>query len=220
MRIAVCYPTRSRTQQSVDCLKRLIETAPDVPVYVVTEDDLTPFREIGSPNIHVYPCAVNTSPVEKWNWAALLAGDVDGYFLGADDLWWEPGWHEELIAVARSSNKGIISINDTVEESGWVNGTHYLAKREYCMDVLGQVFVVPHYRGHWFDVENTRSAKRIKQYDWAEKAIVRHRHWNSKYKYEFDDNYKRQGQWGRYDNMVFLYREQSLWPIDYSPILV
>lgn len=216
MNIVAIMPTRGRTAKAIACLKRLRETAPDVPAVVLTETDPDVVRaETGE---MVIDCDPILTAVQKWNMGARVAVRLMGathLILAADDLWWGDGW---LGATGRALaiDAGVVAFND-LHYSGDELGTHYVASVAFCRAHLGGVFVCPHYRSWALDNEMTEIAKRAGVYAWARDAVVEHRHVD--YSKAGDDaTYIRARPIHYYDRLIYADRQARGFPIDYEAV--
>lgn len=220
MRTAVILPTRGRTTQAVKCIDRLVQTAPSVDVFVVTEDDPRDFGALLAleDQVHLVPTTPGMTAVQKWNYGfERVHARFDAFFLGADDLWFNTGWLEEIVGTMERTGAGCVSPNDGVTEGNQL-GTHYLMTKDFIRDVNGGVMVCPHYRSWCLDVETTERAKRARSYAWAKDSSVEHRHVHFG-KAEMDDTYKRGYAVHQYDQFICELRRREGWPDDFVRII-
>lgn len=218
MKTAVILPTWSRVQQAVQCVHRLLDTS-EADVVIVTEDDLTPFIDIQLTRGRVF--FVKTTPrmtaVQKWNYGLERYPDYKAYVLGADDLWAQEDWHNEVLRVRMETGAGFIGINDG-RSDGSIMSTHYFMTREFIVQHHGGVMAIPHYRSWGLDEEATIRAKRANQFAYAERAVLEHRHWVWG-KAEQDENYKRARPAHDYDIMICKMRESRGFPDDFEAVI-
>lgn len=216
MRVAVLLPTRGRVQQAVNCIDRLLDTAP-VDVFLVTEDPAEKF--LGLPDqagVHFLSCSDGMWATQKWNMALKAAARWDAFVLGADDLVFGDGWLDETMKLVERGF-GCVSFNDFVTDGNQL-GTHYLMTKSFITDFNGGVMVCPHYRSWCLDVETTERAKRAGAYAWASQAMVEHRHVHFK-KSSMDATYQRGYLSHQYDQMILAVRQRAGWPDDFERVI-
>jgi len=224
MSIVAVMPTHRRTNQAVALILRMRETAPDLKVWAIESqgDDLdASLRNAGCDDVTVVTLPAWATAVQKWNVGArdaVAALAPDHLMLAADDIWpVEPRWCEHAQRELARDGVHVVAFND-LEYDGAHLGTHYVASVEFCVRVLGGVFVVPHYRSWGIDEEMTRVAQRAGAYAWARDAVVEHRHPHSG-KAAMDATYSH--AWGNhfYDSQIFELRKARNFPIDYARCL-
>lgn len=216
MKTAVILPTWNRTQQAVACVTRFLETS-SVDVVIVTEDERAKYDQVKSKRIKFVSVSPRMTAVQKWNYGLECHPDYEAYFLGADDLWPDHGWHDEALRTHKTRNRGCIGINDGVTDGDHL-ATHYLMTREFIAQHNGGVMACPHYRSWSLDLETTERAKLAGQYAWAQHASVEHRHVHFK-KAAMDETYKRGYGYHSYDALICERRRQMGWPNDFEAVI-
>lgn len=104
--------------------------------------------------------------------------------LGADDLEFEPGWDNAVLALADRTHAGVIGTQDDANPlvKRGKHSTHPVVSREY-IDRVGGTFadgpgVVYHegYEHQWVDTELCKAAMDRGEWAFAQQAVVRHLH--------------------------------------------
>lgn len=154
--------------------------------------------------------------MQKWNMALKAAAKWDAFFLGADDLFFTPGWLQESMKEV-DRGFGCVSVNDGATNGNDL-GTHYLMTKDFIKKHNGGVMVCPHYRSWCCDVETTERAKRAGAYAWAKKSLVEHRHVHFK-KSSMDATYARGYRVHQYDQFICAIRRKAGWPDDFERVI-
>ena len=200
--VACLIPTFFRPEGLKRVLRSLRETSPDVRAVVVAESDDEQAPLITSEfNATFVTCLQpRQGTVPNWNLALATEPNYDAYFLGADDLYFTPGWLEETLKILESiGGSGLIQIS---------NFGHYLMTRDFIIEHHGGVMVVPHYKGWCPDIEAITRARRAGKFGYAPNAIVVHE-WHG----SASNNYAVEG-WALLEQ-----RRAAGWIDDFPPIL-
>ena len=138
-------------------------------------------------------------------------------FQGADDLRFHARWDIEALAVARRFHAGVIGTNDLANPSvlRGKSSTHSLIVRSYIeeyggtLDGSGEVFC-ERFSHQFVDLELVETAKFHKQFAFAARSIVEHRHphWGTA---EMDDTYRKGQRDTRADRALYVRRAKTLW---------
>lgn len=225
MRTSVIIPTRGRAEQARACVEGLLETIQghDAEVVLVVDNDsMAPTRHeyrFGRP-VRLLWGADQNGAVACWNVGARAA-DGDAFVLGADDLVFTPGWLDAALATLAKlpDGSGVVGLNGLDRNGGLDDfASHFLVTRDYCERFNGGVFVCPHYRSYYVDIEIHRRARALGRYAWAKDAIVEHRH-HAVGKADVDSTYTLAAPNMALDGEIYAERQAAGFPDDYAPIL-
>ena len=135
-------------------------------------------------------------------------------FQAADDVDFTAGWDDEALRVAEDTGAGVIGTNDQANPlvKAGKHSTHSLIRRSYVdmyggtIDGPGLVFSEAYDHG-FVDNELVELAKVRRQWAFAAKAVVRHRHWVWRTA-EKDATYEKAGAQFREDSRLFAQRRR------------
>lgn len=231
MNVAVIIPTKERTEQAIACVQQLLTTAPAIEVWLMCDGDSKTYMIAGATfqkdqRVHAHLRQQSCGPVQLWNFGAIYASldgvlggkNADAFVLGADDLWFNPGWLEAALQKLESiGGSGLVGFND-LHQNGAQLATHFLVTRDYCVERWGGVFVCPHYYSQYLDLEATIRAQQDGQFVYAPAAIVEHRHpgWGTA---RYDVTYAIGTRHAPSDAAIFERRRAAGFPNDYPAVL-
>jgi glycosyltransferase involved in cell wall biosynthesis len=155
-----------------------------------------------------------TAP-QAWNVGAAAARGA-WFGLGADDIYFHPGWLEALWPMLETHDGGIIGLNDGATSWQRVGfATHFVASRRFCVEQLGGVFIPPVYGHGMVDVEVCRVAQSRGLFTYCHDALVEHLHpdWG---KVATDALYSRDLS---SDERLFTAREAAGFPVEWEPVV-
>lgn len=220
MKTSVIIPTIGRPdkRQVPACVIRCLETAKsnDVEVIVVLDGNTKLIDDLKYLKIKCIARKEHRGPIYSWNEGATYAeGSI--LVLGADDIYWHDNWYAELESAFMQPDVGVVGLND-LHRGPTEFATHFAATRQFCVDVLGGIFVPPVYSNYFVDVEIWMRAVKLGQYARAEKAIAEHRHYFY-CKELYDSVYQLGQQHYKTDEAIFQDRLARGFPNDWEPIL-
>ena len=114
--------------------------------------------------------------MKPWNAALRAAPDYQAYILGADDMYFCPGWLEETLRVLETElhGSGLVGFNDMRKNAYQHCVTHFLATRDFLIQYHGGVLAFEAYACDFTDMESDRRARRAGKWAWAKEAHVPH----------------------------------------------
>ena len=173
----VLLPTIGRQDRLTQVLKSIRDTAPMINITVAIEPDEVACLKIG------LKFGANVVRIDKprmgcgyaWNWALKhTPPTAKAFVLGADDLYFMPGWFEESTKVLHEvlNDSGLVGFNDLLKDPYWA--THFLVTRDFLVEHMGGVIACPHYRTDYVDVETSDRAIAAGKFAKARNAFVKH----------------------------------------------
>ena len=224
MKVSAIVPVHGKQEMTLSMLRCLRKSEPNLnrlEIIAVVEEDHDTAVAIEKQGIvnSLIEKHEHHGPVYGWNEGAKIATG-DAFALMATDVWFLNDWRREALKKLKELNwNGVVGFNNCSGLGGQSTfAEHFLASRSFCMDVMGGVFVCPHYT-HWYiDIEEYYRALKGGKYLYAENALVEHRHW--RYKKANREDYAitcgcKQGE----EKQIFDRRKEQGWPIDYEAIL-
>lgn len=173
MSVAVFIPSYKRPKQLFSVIAQLHAVSPSVEVYPVVEAWDTD-SHIGNYIINEfspsYAGCINT---------AYKKTKEEYFFMGADDLYFHPGWLEEVMKVAF---EGVIGTNDlhNPDVLAKTHSTHSLVSRKYIQTYDGTIDhsfpVLYEYKHNYCDTEFILTARKRGKFVMSD-AQVEHLHW-------------------------------------------
>lgn len=216
MRTAVIIPTHGRYEQLAKCVAEFLRTS-SADVIVCSEDSRQHYEGIlSNERVHFVALPEGTLPPIGWNRGLKAFPNYDAYYLGADDLWPEDGWLDEVQYVHGISGASCIATND-LHVDGMQLGTHYWMTRGFITSFNGGVMACPHYRSWGLDVETNERAKRANRYAWSISARVEHRH--RIFGAADDATYQKAKPHHYYDQLIMNERRRMGWPNDFEAVI-
>ena len=216
MNTAVIIPTLGRNEQAQRCVERFLQTGPtDVVLCIEDGEDEYPSL-IGNDRVKFVHLQKRTNAIDGNNAGLAEHPNYDAYFIGADDLWPDEGWLNEILFTHGTTGASCISINDGHIDGNQL-GTHVWMTRYHIVKHNGGVLTTPWYRSWCADVEFTERAKRVQRYAWAERSKVEHRHqlWSG----NTDRTYERAKPKHIYDQLTCEFRRRNGWPDDFEAVI-
>jgi hypothetical protein len=183
--IAVIVPVLQRPHRAQPLIDSLTAATPDGvarPVFVCTPDDV---EEIQACNATGADVIVTDWPAGKADWArkaelARSRSDEQFMLLGADDITFQPGWAEAVLAMFDGYDVGVVGTNDCANPTVMrgLHSTHPVVCRGYA-DTHGTVdrpdLMLPDcYHHNWVDAELVETAKARGCWAFAADARVPH----------------------------------------------
>lgn len=108
--------------------------------------------------------------------------EAEWYFLGADDILFQPNWFESAMETYQQTNASVIGTNDLGSPSVMrgEHATHSLVRRDYVLNygTIDQPGLVLHegYHHNYCDIELVGTAKYRKAWAFSRDSVVRHIH--------------------------------------------
>ena len=225
-KVSVIIPQRGRKEKAEKCLWSLYETAPNVEVIFISDDDeeydwnLPPNFTEGNPltRLGIRVHNPRDTAINKWNEGARLAsGDV--LMVAANDVEFGEGWLGHALDALDSVPDGnaMVAVNDTVTTIE-VSSPHFLMSREYIVKYNGGVLMPPCYKKQFPDVENRLRAQSLGRYVCARAAKVVHFHPLTNTA-PMDEIYKLGLDTFEEDRKLCEERQRSGFVIDWEPML-
>lgn len=223
MKIAICLPTKGRPSQMKERVNDLLlQEVPEgaelmVVLSVIESDEATvqaakelvdQWFDSDVTLVLVYRPDDSTS-VDGWNRAYNAVADLaDWFVLGADDLLWGSDWLKnvtEMIEIAPWAE--VIGLNDTHTDLNKY-APHYMARADFCRDVLQGNIAPIYYHSWWFDREVCEIAMAASVYLPGWPVIVEHTHpdWKTA---EVDDTYSQAEPLHDVDRATYLRRQRN-----------
>ena len=182
----ILVPVLSRPQNAHP-LVTSIQTSTTVPHRVLflctpgDDEEIAAAEETGA-DIHVVGWEAGPGDWAKKINEGYRLSDEPFMLLGADDLFFHPGWDEAALEVADFSCKGVIGTNDlgnpTVMKGR--HSTHPLVRRSYIDEqgTIDEPEQVLHegYSHQWVDTELIETAKTRHEWAFAKDSHVEHMH--------------------------------------------
>lgn len=214
MPVAVLIPTFNRPARIADVTTNVLESTEHANVYFICEPD-------DEPTIEAVTFTVGANLIineRKRNYAGAIntgvhATDEPHIFVGADDLWFHPGWYEAASDVMRYPIR-VVGTNDlhNPDVLSGAHATHYLVDRWYatngCIDTPG-VMLCEKYEHNWCDTEFIATATKRNVYAPCLDAVVEHKHW-AWGKATMDATYDKGARTEPQDRALF-YERRQLW---------
>lgn len=219
--VAVLMPTVGRPGRAAGCLHTLMNEKQPAGVKLQTfvsvpRHDLATLREVQIQmlvfpgRIHLVKREPETTAVDGWNSAYVFARDLqaDWYVLGADDLWWKPGWLKAALATAEATGAEVIGFDDGGHTNIDLYAPHYMASRRWIEEEQGGFMAAPVYKSWWFDREVCERARSLGKYapSWGSVAEHLHPDWGQ---VPMDDTYLKAWPLHDLDKAVYLERQKE-----------
>jgi hypothetical protein len=221
--IAIQIPVLNRPQRAAEVCASIFEnTQVEVEVYFICSPGDT--AEIAAClATHEEVIVVSWEPgdgdfARKHN-LAFQATTSPYLLLGADDLEFEPGWDERVLAEAARTGAGVIGTNDDANPlvKRGRHATHPVVSRAY-IDEIGGTWhdgpgIVYHegYAHQWVDTELVHAAMGRGEWAFATGSVVRHLHpmypQRGRARTQMDDTYRKALERGREDGVLFHERQ-------------
>lgn len=223
-KISVIMPTMGRPNlyQPAQCVQMFFEMTRghDVEAVCVVECHEPTAETLCKTGARVFFRPTHEGGIRGWNEGAWHAtGDI--FVLGADDLFWQPGWLDEALEAwdKLPDHCGVVGLNDCHRRDGWAFATHFMMTRSFALLNMGGVFLPPVYYHYNCDLEVGTRARKAGQYIWAMKARADHRHFLYD-KRRYDSVYDSVG-YQIYANDTALYdmRNAAGFPNTWNPML-
>jgi hypothetical protein len=225
--VAILIPTTGRPQQMFANVGKLLEQEwpkdVNVSIYLsVPKDDAETLKEAKKlkGDVKLVSRPSNTTAVQGWNAAYIEAvkDGADWLVLGADDVIWHEGWLGLALKTAKKTGAAMVGLNDGHHDIN-IFGPHYLMSVKFTQDVLGGVYIPPHYASWSFDREVCDRAKERGLYAPCHEAMAEHLHpeWKTA---EMDSTYSLGYVHHAKDRQMYEARKAAGWPMDYEPLLV
>lgn len=223
---SVILPTTGRPERAELCVRQLLSTIPTAApfevVCVVGADEetykkLQHIQEEDGRVVLLWEGELQGCS-KAWN-KGLICSSGQNIVIGADDLWFSPGWHEAALASLTTlpDSVGLVGLND-----GHGNAdtpcTHWLASRQFLIQYMGGVMAWEHYKFCCNDTEAYYRAINADRYIWCEQALVRHDH-PAHGTRPHDENDARNSKWASEDLLLFYARKEQGFPDDFPPAI-
>ena len=221
MLLSLVMPTRHRSLQALKCAKRIIEVSEGLDFEIVIsahpeQETVDAFATLKDPRVRVYYAELNNG-IEAWNHAASQA-QGDYMSVSDDDLWYNPGWWEQLVKVIDPKEIMYVGVGDHwagPDSEPWAERA--FGTRRFFKEILGGVICVPHYKSHHDDVEKSDKARAAGVLSQAG-GDIEHRHYARNSSIQRDETNARAEQWYGSDAQTYMMRKAAGFPIDYEGV--
>jgi hypothetical protein len=208
--LAILVPVLNRPHRVQPLLDSIMRAQPARVVFICDQGDNAEREAIRDADsaLWIATLTVDGSYARKIN-QAIRCVPAERYFLGADDLIFQPGWYTNAKAKF-AAGFSVVGINDKLRRAR-EHTTHFLITREYaeqgCIDGPGPL--CEEYDHSFVDDEFIATAKHRGAYAYAPEAVVEHVHWMNGCA-EDDDVYRKGRARFRIDRKTFA-RRTPLW---------
>jgi glycosyltransferase involved in cell wall biosynthesis len=212
--VTVLVPVLARPHRVVPLLESIRDTSPEAKtLFICDTDDQDEIAAVDDA-VHNFGERFVDYLTDDGGYAAKInAGlryDVaDLYFLGADDLEFQPGWLEAAFGPIDRGLAAVVGVNDLIPRNR-DHATHFLVTSEYSKrgQTDGQPGVLHEGYHHWYcDDELIATARSRRAYTYAPSAKVRHLH--PMVGAEDDDTYRKGRQNRQADKALFRRRSRQ-----------
>lgn len=220
---SVVIPSYARPERLLGAVESALSTASNIEVVCVlreTDDESRAILETLEGNLIVVLIDESDDDVwragQRWNEGAKHASG-EFFFLGSDDLVFEPGWLDALFAgLEELGGQGVAVPNVGLQLGFGTYASHYLVSRAYLIEKLGGVLFPPVYQHNYGDIEVTAVCGDAVMY--CVDSIVHHNHPHDG-SAEFDKSYERTLKCRDGDRELFEKRRAGGFPPEWRPVL-
>jgi len=212
---SIIIPSKGRPYQLRDCVDGILATTAGYQIeIIIVVDDLEGYADL----LKDYPVKLihqdEPGAIRGWN-KGLKESQGEIVVMGADDLVFNPGWYEAMLAgFERGRFVGLTYFTD--QRGTWA--THYAMTRDYLIEHNGGVLICPAYHHQYIDFEASARAMKAGEYI-PVSPIIEHRH--PAYGTAVWDQTYEQGckKWAEADGIIHDRRVEAGYPDDFEAVI-